>query len=138
MRPNDKTQRLLYITGLPCCSSPNRLLRHRDKQEIHFSNKQLCTASFDGCTALQMPLADRNLFQMDQAISANQNVFWHDRKRCEDPNLDCYQRLRSDIDCQEGTENRAEFGRNPSLKTDCFGKLYLSFVVIIIQVNSRR
>ena len=46
---------------------------------------------------------------MDQAISANQNVFWHDRKRREDPNLDCYQRLRSGSDCQEGTENRAEF-----------------------------
>ena len=119
MRPNDNAQWLLCITGLSRSSSSNRLLRHRDKQEVHLSNKQLCIASFNNSFALQVPLADRNLFQMDQAIPANQNIFWQHRERSEDPNLDCYQHLRFDSDCQERTQNQAEFGRNPTNSQHC-------------------
>ena len=119
MRPNDNAQWLLCIAGLSRSSSPDRLLRHRDKQKVHLSNKQLCTASAYNRSALQIPLANRNIFQMDQAIPSYQNVFWHHRKRGEDPNLDCHQRLRFGSDCQEGTENRAEFGRNPANSQHC-------------------
>ena len=119
MRPNDNAQRLLCIAGLSCCSSSNRLLRCRDKQKIRIFNEQLYSASSYNRSALQMPLADRNLFQMDQAISANQNVFWHYRKRRQDPNMDCHQRLRFGSDCQEGTENRVEFGRNLANSQHC-------------------
>jgi len=100
MRPNDKTQWLLCIAGLSCCSSSNQLLRQRDKQKIRIFNKQLYSAGFDNCITLQMPLADRNIFQMDQAIPAYQDVLWHHQERCEDSNLDCHQRLRSGCDCQ--------------------------------------
>ena len=119
MRPNDNAQWLLCITGLSRSSSSNRLLRHRDKQKVYLSNKQLCTASFDNRSALQVPLADRNIFQMDQAIPAYQNIFRHYRERSEDSNLDCYQRLRSGSDCQERTRNRAEFGRNLANSQHC-------------------
>ena len=119
MRSNHNAQWLLRITGLSRRSSSNRLLRHRDKQEVYLSNKQLWSASFDNRSALQVPLADRNLFQMDQAIPANQNIFWQHRERSEDSNLDCHQRLRSSSDCQEGTENRTEFGRNPANSQHC-------------------
>jgi len=119
MRPNDNAQRLLCIAGLSCCSSSNRLLRHRDKQKVRIFNKQLCSASFDYCSALQVSLVDRNLLQMDQAIPAYQNIFRHYRERGEDSNLDCHQRLRSGSDYQEGTENRAEFGRNLANSQHC-------------------
>jgi len=119
MRPNGNAQWLLRITGLPCCSSSNWLLRHRDKQQIRVFNKQLCSASFDNCTALQIPLANRNLFQMDQAIPAYQNIFRYYQERSEDSNLDCYQRLRSGCDCQERTRNQAEFGRNLANSQHC-------------------
>jgi len=119
MRPDGKTQWLLCFAGLPCGSSPNQLSRHRDKQKIRIFNKQFCVAGSDGCSALQVPLAGRNLFQVDQAIPSNQNIFWHYRERCKDSNLDCHQRLRSCSDCQEGTENRAEFGRNPANSQHC-------------------
>jgi len=112
MRPNDNAQRLLCIAGLSCCSSSNRLLRHRDKQKVRIFNKQLCSALFDYCSALQVSLSDRNLLQMDQSIPAYQNIFLYYRERVFDSNLDCHQRLRSGSACQEGTENRAEFGRN--------------------------
>jgi hypothetical protein len=105
-------QRLLRIAGLSCCASANQLLRHRGKQKIRISNQQLCTAGSDNCQTLQVPLADRNLFQMDQAIPANQNIFRHHQERSEDSNLDCYQRLCLDGYSQEGTQNRVEFERN--------------------------
>ena len=88
-------------------------------QKVHISNEQFHAAGLNNCTALQMPMADRNLLQMDQAIPANQNIFRHNRERGEDANLDCHQRLRFGGDCQEGTENRAEFGRNPANSQHC-------------------
>jgi hypothetical protein len=119
MRPDNKAQWLLRITGLPCGSPANQLFRHRYKQKIRIFNKQLYSASFDNCVTLQMPLADRNLFQMDQAIPANQNIFRNYRKRSEDSNLDCYQRLCSGRNCQERTRNRTEFERNPANSQHC-------------------
>jgi hypothetical protein len=119
MRPNDKTQRLLCFAGLSCCSSSNKLLRYQDKEKIRIFNEQLFSASFDNCPTLQMPLADRNLFQMDQAMPAYQNIFWHYRERSEDSNLDCHQRLRSGSDYQERTQNQAEFGQNLANSQHC-------------------
>ena len=119
MRPDDTAQRFLRFAGLSCCSSSNQLLRHRNKQEVHISNKQLRTAGPDNRSTLQVPMADRNLLQMDQAIPANQNIFRHYRERREDSNLDCHQRLRSGSNCQKGTENRADFGRNPANSQHC-------------------
>ena len=119
MRPDDTAQRLLCFTGLPCCTSSNRLLRHRNKPKVHISNKQFRAAGFNNCTALQVSLADRNFLQMDQAIPANQNIFWHHRECGEDSNLDCHQRLRFGGNCQKGTENRTEFGRNLANSQHC-------------------
>jgi hypothetical protein len=119
MRPDNKAQWLLHIAGLSRRPSSNKLLRCRDQQEIRILNKQLCSAGFDYCSALQMSLADRNLLQMDQAVPANQNIFRHDREHGKDSNLDCYQRLRSGSDRQERTRNRPEFGRNPANSQHC-------------------
>jgi hypothetical protein len=119
MRPDDKTQRLLCFTGLSCCPSSNRLLRRRDKRKIRIPNKQLCPASLDDCSTLQMPLANRNLFQMDQTISENQDLLWNFRERSEDPNLDCHQHLCSDRNRQERTQDRVEFERNPANSQHC-------------------
>jgi hypothetical protein len=119
MRPDNKAQGLLYIAGLSWRPSSNKLLRCRDQQEIRILNKQLCSAGFDYCSALQVPLADRNLLQMDQAVPANQNIFRHYGQRGKDSNLDCYQRLHSGGDRQERTRNRPEFGRNPANSQHC-------------------
>ena len=61
-----------------------------------------------------MPLAGGTVLQMDQVASSYQGILWYYRERCENSNLDCHQRLHSGSDCQEGTTNRAEFGRNPA------------------------
>ena len=112
MRPNNKTQWLLCVTGLSCSTSSNRLLRHRYKEKIRIPNKQLLATGINSCSTLQMSLADRNLLQMDQAIPSNQNIFRRHRECGKNPNLDCHQRLRSCSDSQERTPNRAESKRN--------------------------
>ena len=119
MRPNNKAQWLLCIAGLSCCSSSNRLLRHRDKQKIHISNEQLYSASLDNCSTLQVPVADRNFFQMDQTVSANQDVLWNQYQRRKDSNLDSHQHLRSCRNRQERTQNRTEFERNSANSQHC-------------------
>ena len=119
MRPNNKTQRFLCIAGLPCGSSPHRLFRYRNKQKVHLPDEQLFTGRSDNHPTLQMPLANRNIFQMDQAVPANQNIFRHQHQRSENANLDCYQRLCSGSYCQERTRNHAEFRRNPANPQHC-------------------
>ena len=80
MRPNDNAQWLLCIAKLSCSSSSNRLLRYRNKQKVHLPNEQLFTGGTDNRSTLQVPLAGRNLFQMDQAVPSYQNIFRHQPK----------------------------------------------------------
>ena len=54
-----------------------------------------------------------------KTTAANQELLWQYRKRSENPNLDCHQRLRSGSDRQERTQNRTEFGRNPANSQHC-------------------
>ena len=112
MRSNNCAQRLLCIEGLSCCTSPYQLLRCRNRQKIRIFNKQFYAVSFNNCSALQVPLADRNSLQMDQAIPAYQDVLRHHRELGKDSNLDCHQCLCSGGNYQERTQNRTEFERN--------------------------
>jgi len=119
MQPNDNAKRFLCITGLSCCSTPHRLLRHRDRQKIRIFNKQLYSAGFDNCSTLQVPLEHRNFLQMDQTVFANQDILWDQRQRRKDSNLDSHQHLRSCRNRQERTRNRTEFGRNSANSQHC-------------------
>ena len=113
-RSDNTPQRLLCFKRLPCCSSQSQLLRQRNKKETGFSDKQLYAASFDNCTALQKSLADRNFLQMYQAVPLYKTVLRHESQRCQDPDLDCHQRLCSCCHCQERIKNRAEAWTNLS------------------------
>ena len=50
MRPNDQTQWLLYFAGLPCGSSSDRFLRHRDKPEVRLFNRNYSGRFLTGFT----------------------------------------------------------------------------------------
>ena len=113
-RSDNTPQRPLYFKRLSCCSSQSQLLRQRNKKETGFSDKQLYAASFDNCTALQKSLADRNFLQMYQAVPLYKTVLRHESQRCQDPDLDCDQRLCSCCHCQERIKNRAEPWKNLS------------------------
>ena len=78
------------------------------KQAPDLSDQQLHAARIHDHGALPMPLADRTVFQMDQATSAHQGLFRDFRKRGEGPNLDRDLRLRPRGDCQKADEARPE------------------------------
>jgi len=59
------------------------------------------------------------LFQVDQAVPTNQTMFLPRRERAEDTSLDCYQHLCVGGDCQENTQSRTEFGRDPANSQHC-------------------
>jgi len=50
-------------------------------------DKQLRLASPNHCSLVQMPMADRVVFQMDQTKPSDQVVLWHLRECCENTNL---------------------------------------------------
>jgi len=92
----------------------DRLLRHQYEQAIRLSHKQLCSRCADYRTTLQVPLADRTVFQMDQTTPANQSLFSHIIKRSQDPDMDCCEYLPGRCDHEERTRIKAEFVRNPA------------------------
>jgi hypothetical protein len=51
-----------------------------------------------------MPLAGGTVFQMDQTKPPNQDILWALRKRGQDTDLDCGQRLRPRSHCKKGTQ----------------------------------
>ena len=104
MQPDDKVKRLLCFKGLSCRSSSHRLLRYRNKQKVCLPDEQFFNERFDSHTTVQVPLENRNLFQMDQTVSENQNIFRHEYQCCEDPNLDCHLGLCIGGDCKKANE----------------------------------
>ena len=89
-------------------------LRCGHKQEVCVFNQQFYSGRVDNCSALQMPLADRTVFHMDQTALANQSVLWNIRERRQYTNLDCRQHLLNHSHHEKRTEFEAEFIRNPA------------------------
>ena len=54
------------------------------------SYEQFQTYCFNDCPDIQVPLADRVVFQMDQAKSEDQVISWNQQERCNDSNLGCH------------------------------------------------
>ena len=75
---------------LPGEVTPRPLLRYRYKKASGIPDQQLYVTGSGDCPTLQMSLADRTVFQMDQATLENQGILWHYRKRSENSNLDCH------------------------------------------------
>ena len=119
LRSDDTAKWLSHVAGLSCCSSSHQLCRFRYKQKTRLLNKQLCITGTDHCKTLQMPLADRTLLQMDQAVSSHQNVFGNKLQRRQDPNMDCNQRVRACCHCQERTQTRTKSWRNHANSQHC-------------------
>jgi hypothetical protein len=59
------------------------------------------------------------VLQMAQTTPAHQGVFRHIRKRRQDTDLDCRQRLCPDRHHQKGTAAWPQFGRNPANHQHC-------------------
>jgi hypothetical protein len=113
-RSDDSLQSAEKFAAIPRPSSTHHFLQCGHKQEVCVLNKQLYSGRIDNRSALQMPLEDRTLLQMDQTTPANQSVLWNIRQRRQNTNLDRRQHLlnRSHYEKRAGFE--AEFIRNPA------------------------
>ena len=65
-------------------SALRRFLWRRERETPRVLHQRFRASGFDHRPALQMPLAGRVVLQMDQAASAHQGVFRHQRERGED------------------------------------------------------
>ncbi len=113
-RPYYKTDRSEDLDILSRINPADRLSGYRNKQEVRISNKQLCPGCFDNRRTLQMPLADRIVFQMDKTASENQSILRHQYQRRKNPNMGSNQYICACSDNQKGTKDRAFTCRNPA------------------------
>ena len=113
-RSNDSSQSTEKFAVLPRPSSIYYLLRCRHKKEICVFDKQLYSGCIDNRTALQMPLEDRTVLQVDQTALANQGFLWNFRERSQNTNLDCCQHLLTRSYNEKRAEFATEFVRNPA------------------------
>ena len=118
------TRRRFWRThlGLPRAFAARPIQGSRDGQDVGISDQQHQLATADHRRAIQESLAGGIVLQMDQATSAHQAFFGHQRERGEDANLVRRLHLRADCHRQKGASPQC---------------LALHFVTDIVGVGSR-
>ena len=98
------TRRRFWRThlGLPRAFAARPIQGSRDGQDVGISDQQHQLATADHRRAIQESLAGGIVLQMDQATSAHQAFFGHQRERGEDANLVRRLHLRADCHRQKG------------------------------------
>jgi hypothetical protein len=89
-----------------------RVLRRRERTEVRVPDQQLQSACVDDRKTLQVSMAGRAVFQMDQIEFVYQILLRHERQRRENSSVDRDQRLRARGHRQEGTRGRPQPQRN--------------------------
>ena len=107
----DQTVRL---TGVTSANDHPQYLRYEERQTPRVLHQQFRASGFDHRPALQMPLAGGVVLQMDQAASAHQGVFRHERERGENANLDRHQCVRARCHRQKTSRRRSVALHNPT------------------------
>ena len=100
------------LSNLSRSIKANQLFRRQNKSPVRLLDQQFYSSSSNHCTTLQTPMADRNLFQMDQTTSSNQSILWYFSKRGQDSNLDRHFGFCACRYHQEETQNRSPTQRN--------------------------
>ena len=114
MRSNRNARRILFVEVISGTAPSRSLLRRREQPTFVFSDQQHAIARSNDRGALQVSLADRIIFQMDQTAPANQEVFRHERERREIANLDRDQCLPARSNPEKGTWHQTHTLRNPT------------------------
>jgi hypothetical protein len=133
-RPDNNVDRSKNLEALPDTTETNHFSGRRSKPNFCFPDQQFSTGCIDGLSALQIALADRTFFQMDQTAPANKIVFRNFCQRSQDPGMDRDQCLCACGDNQKGAETGAFAARNTPnykhltfrekhAKTSTYGKL---------------
>jgi len=104
MRPDHRTPEFLCPEELPGKTTDNPVSRCEYQQKAGLSHQQFSASGKNHCGSLQMSVASRTLFQMDQAASEDQGILWYHLKCCQDSDLDRNFHLCSGSYHQEGSE----------------------------------
>ena len=88
MWPNDRTHWFAYKNAIPGQTSQSQILRWAKTSGVFVPVEQFHFASLSHRRALQMPLASRTVFQMDQATLTDKIFLWHQSKRGQNSNMD--------------------------------------------------
>jgi len=106
LRSNNSLNRLSISQRLSGKTPADQILRCRAQSAADIFNQSLYARCHQYCSALQMPLEDRTIFQMDQTTLKNKIILWDKSKRCKNTNLDCRFCLSPCSDCKEKIEIR--------------------------------
>jgi len=108
LRPNGLVNRLLLKTTLPGKTPEDQIFRSGKTKTSDIFNKQFRSPGNNYNPALQMPLAGRTLFQMDQATPAHKSLLRDKLERCKDSNLDRDFNICVNLNYQKTVKNRAQ------------------------------
>ena len=88
------------------------LCRYRTGQTFSVPDQQLQPVTMDDCTAIQISLADRIVFQMDQTASSDQSFLRYHNQCRQDSGMDCHQCLCAGSNPEKRTRHRSQHVRN--------------------------
>jgi len=121
VRSDDFAHRSPVGKALSGKASPGEILRCRQRQNSSVSEQQLRFATPDNRTTLQEQVADRAVFQMDQAEPADQDFLWYLRECRQGSDLDRGLGVSARRDHEEATENQGQSLHNSTgPECDCF------------------
>jgi len=109
MRPDYIAEGILYEKGLPGKITANQVLGRRQREAVCVFNEQFYSPRDNNRGTLSVSLASGVVFQMDQATSSDQGIFWNIGERGKNTGMDRYYRLCARGDSQEALE----FGHEP-------------------------
>ena len=120
-RPDNKTDGSKNFNTLPDTTEANHFSRRRTVSNFRVSDQQLSVGRIGHLSALQAPLADRTVLQVDQTAPTNKVILWYFDQRSQDAGVDRDQYLCARSDCQKGNEIGAFVARNtPNYKHHTF------------------
>ena len=94
MRPNNCLEKFLRQKRLPGKASAHYLSRYRDWKKVCFFDQQFHLTFYHDIPVIQGKVADRAVFQMDQAEPTYKGLLWDLVELGQNTNLDCHIRLR--------------------------------------------
>src|SRR5690606_22338886 len=105
LRPNDLALGILSAQKIPSLPSTHSFQGHLVWKESGLSHQFVRRPGSNHLCAVQISLAGRIVFQMDQTASAYPEVLWDIRERRESANLGCRVRIPAGGHCQKAAQS---------------------------------
>jgi len=131
VQPDHCADRLLFLKELSRKTETDPLRQSRNGYSVYFFGQLLYASGPDRYPTVQVSLADRTVFQVDQAASAHQGILCDFAKCRQNSNLDCHFNICSYRHHEETTQagyeslhNSTDFKRQPFRKSPTIASTY--------------